>query len=211
MRKIYKTKQILQTFALAICLGLSSIVSAQISGGTVTIDGASATSGNNYNNWADFRTALVGTTLTSALTVNVITNDSTIGTITLPAIAGASSTNTITVNGNGNTLRGNFTNEAVILLDGIDYLTIGKLVVMNTNATNPLGIRFQNASDFNTISGCTIQFNNITSGATNRGCYIAFTNSPTSFTSTTSSSMGINNTIDGNTLRTTNTNSPGLV
>ncbi len=209
MRKIYKTKQFLQTFALAVCLGTCSILSAQISGGTVTINSGSATGGTNYNNWADFRTALVATTLTSALSVNVLTTDSVLSTVNFPSIAGASSTNTITINGNGNRLLGSFTNEAVILLDGIDFLTINRLIIRNANSTNPLGIRFQNASDNNMIKRCEIQFSTITTGATNRGCYIAFSNAPTAFTSTTSTSMGINNTIDSNLMRTTNTNSPG--
>lgn len=209
MRKIYKTKQFLRSLFICACLGFSGLLSAQITGGTVTIDAANATGGNNYNTWADFRTALVGTTLTSALTVNVVSNSTASGQISFPAITGASATNTITINGGGFFLEASVTNDAVILFDGADYVRINQLTIRNNDATNPLGIRFQNASDFNTIKRCDIQFSAITTGATNRGCYIAFSNSPTSFTSSTSSSMGINNTIDSNTMKTTNTNSPG--
>ena len=209
MRKIYKSKKFLNTFILSVCLGASSMLSAQITGGTVTINAASATSGTNYISWADFATALNSNTLTGALTVNVMSNRIETSAITLNANSGSSSTNTITINGNSYSLESSITNEACIVFNGLDYTNITTLVVRNTNATNPLGIRFANASDYNTIQKCDIQFSNITSGSTTRGCYIGFTSTPTALTSTVSSSMGSYNTIDGNKMSTTNVNSPG--
>lgn len=81
----------------------------------------------------------------------------------LGAIPGMSATNTITVNGNGNTLqfKSNNTNQrAVLKLDGTDYLTVKNL---NIRAIGQLttqygyGVQLMNGANNNTFKNCTIQ------------------------------------------------------
>lgn len=81
----------------------------------------------------------------------------------LGSIPGMSATNTITVNGNGNTLqfKSNNTNErAVLKLNGTDFLTIKNL---NIRAIGQLttqfgyGVQLMNGANNNTFKNCTIQ------------------------------------------------------
>lgn len=79
--------------------------------------------------------------------------------IEIPAITGASATNTITFNGNGETLQFSSTtstSRAVIDLNGVDYLTIDNLVIKANAGSYGWGILFRNAADYNTISNCNI-------------------------------------------------------
>lgn len=206
MRKIYKTKKLLHTLVLAVCLGVSSMLSAQITGGTVTIDGGNPTTGTNYNTWADFKTALNATTLTSALTVNVLTNQTESAQINFTQVTGASATNTITING-GNFFVEASVADAVILMNGADYITFNKLTVRNTsNSQYVQGFRFTNLADNNKVDGCTIELSNLTTGTTAGGAYVSFASSGTSMTSTTSTNNGLNNIISNNMMKTTNSN-----
>lgn len=209
MRKIYKTKKLLHTLVLAVCLGVSSMLSAQITGGTVTIDGANPTAGTNYNTWADFRTALNATTLTSALTVNVLSNRTESAQINFTQVTGASATNTITINGGGYFVEAAVA-DAVILMNGADFITFNNLKVRNTSSSQYVqGFRFTNLADNNKVDNCTIEFSNLTTGTTAGGAYVSFASSGTSLTSTTSTNNGLNNVISNNLMRTTNSNSPG--
>ncbi|MCC6818973.1 MAG: hypothetical protein IT245_08790, partial [Bacteroidia bacterium] len=207
MDKNYKFKNSMRTALLLLCAGFAGSASAQLSG-TYTIDNSVATGGSNYANWADFRSDIVANGVSGAVTVDVIT-DQTESQIVLPAITGASSTNTITINGNGKYIEAGV-NDGVFLFDGIDYLTIDGLVIRNTNNNaNVKGIRIQNGSDYNTIENCTIEFSALTSTSTTSSAYIAYSTSATSSTTTSSTNHGAYNVIDNNLMRTTNVNSPG--
>jgi PKD repeat protein len=207
MRKIYKPLGILRVFVMFLALGFAGTASAQLSG-TYTLDSNSATGGTNFKTWTDFSTSIVSNGVNGAFTLNVITNGYN-RQLDLPAIGGASPTNTITIKGNGKVLYSD-TTDAVILMSGIDYLTIDGLVIRNTrNNANVKGIRVYNGSDYNTIKNCTIEFSNLTSTSTTAGAYIAFSASSTSSTTTSATNLGSFNTITKNLMRTTNSNSPG--
>jgi hypothetical protein len=76
-------------------------------------------------------------------------------------------------------------------------------------STTCIGVRFSGQSDNNTLSKCTIEFSGLVSGSTAGSAYIAFAYLNSSLTSVNSTSNGINNTISGCTMQTTNSNSPG--
>ena len=99
---------------------------AQISG-TLTINSASATSGSNYKNFTDLESALNSKGVSGAVTINVVKGS---GPYTenfhLNQISGASSTKTITINGNGETLR---STSYVIRLNGTDWITFNNLKI----------------------------------------------------------------------------------
>ena len=76
---------------------------AQLSG-TYTVNSGAATSGTNYASFTALASALSTSGVSGAVTVNVVAGTYS-GQMELKVIPGASSTNTITINGNGQTLK----------------------------------------------------------------------------------------------------------
>ena len=79
-------------------------------------------------------------------------------------IAGADSMNTITIDGGDKDsvlisyATGNEAQNAAVLFNGADYVTLQNMTIENTATTGSVwGIRLQNASDNNTIQDCRIQ------------------------------------------------------
>ncbi|MBC9932629.1 gliding motility-associated C-terminal domain-containing protein [Chitinophaga qingshengii] len=116
-------------------------------------------------------------------------------------IPGASATNTVTFNGNGDTLKFNATsaNRGVIQLDNADYITFNNLVIKamgNGTSGYGWGVFLTNDADFNTISNCTILVDSVSTSSTNyAGIVISSSySSPT----TTGDAKCDNNTFTGN-------------
>jgi PKD repeat protein len=194
--------------ALLMLLCLSGVARAQLSG-NYTINSASATSGTNYASWSAFASAIGTSGVSGAVRVSVLTNETTANVVTFNAITGTSATNTVTITGNSNTLSSSSANEA-ILFNGADYVSISGLTIQKTGTgTAQTGIRFTNASDYNTIASCTIEFTAQTTGSTAGGAYIAFASSATSLTTTTTAQNGSFNTVRNCLMRTTNSAAPG--
>ena len=187
---------------------MAGFVQAQLSG-NYTIDATKTTSGSNYASWSAFASAIGTSGVNGPVRVTVMTDETTASVVTFNAITGTSSTNTITIDGNGKRLSSSSTNEA-INFNGADYITMTNLTIQKTGTgTAQTGIRFSNASDYNTLNGLTIEFTAQTSSSTAGGAYIAFASSATSLTSTTTGQNGSFNTIRNCTMRTTNSNAPG--
>ena len=195
-----------RTAVLGILITSSGWLHAQLSG-TVTL----GTSGT-YTTWESLASAISTNGVNGALTVNVISDLTTANTITFAqnATNPATSTNTIKINGGGYKLSSSFANAAIDL-NGMDYLTIDRLVIQKTGTgTSQFGIIFRAGADYNTIQNCTIEYTALTTGSTAGGAYIAFTNSTTTASSnSTTIHNGSYNTITKNLMRTTNSNSPG--
>ena len=211
---MYKLKQSLKLLLLVVCLGAVGSVSAQMSG-TYTIDNTAATGAGNFANWQDFRNSIVTNGVNGAVVVNVKTDITETAQITFPPITGVSSTNTVTINGNGKFVAYAIA-DAVILINGADFFTFDKLIVRNTTTSQyAQGYRFtygasdSKGSDYNTISNGTIEFSAMATATTAGGAYISFSSTATSVTATNSLPYGSFNTISGNMMRTTNSNSPG--
>ena len=187
---------------------LSSSARAQLSG-NYTINSGAASSATNFTSWSALATALNTSGVSGAVNVTVNTDETNTAAITFNAISGASSTNTININGNARVLTSSSLYEA-ITLNGTDYLTLRNLTIQKTGTgTIQSGIRFTNAADYNTLSGLTIEFTALTSGSTSGGAYVAFASSQTSLTTTSSTQNGSYNTVTGCLFRTTNSASPG--
>ena len=189
-------------------LCLAGIANAQLSG-SYTIDATAATGGTNYATWSAFASAIGTSGVSGAVTVTVKNDETTASTVTLNAISGASSTNTITIDGNGKKLISSATYEG-IGFNGADYVTIKNLTIQKTGSgTIQTGIRFSNASDYNEINGCTIDYTAMTGASTAGGAYIAFASSQTSLTTTSSTNNGSYNKIINNLMQTSAANSAG--
>jgi PKD repeat protein len=128
------------------------------------------------------------------------------------AIKGVSVNNTIVIDGNFQTYNCNL-QYAPFRLTGIDYLTIKNLTILNGH-NEPGGIWFNNQSDYNTITGCTVKFPN-SIGTSKQTSYLYFSTSvfyPHVYGYGAVGPMGPPgsfNTISSNNFITTSVNSPG--
>ena len=104
-------------------------------GGTYTINGGLATGGTNFNSFSDFRQAIVCGGIAGPVVVNVINKGSNYNEqVAFGAIGGASAINTITINGNGQTLSaGGGSQYATLLFNGSKYFKIKNLKVLILN------------------------------------------------------------------------------
>ncbi|HOJ05853.1 MAG TPA: BNR-repeat neuraminidase N-terminal domain-containing protein, partial [Bacteroidota bacterium] len=133
-----------------------STASAQLSG-SYTIG-----SGGNYASFTAAISALTTSGVSGAVTFNVLSGTYN-ETFTIPAITGASSTNTITFDGGaGNAASRVITYNmatsygSVITLDGADYVKFKNLTINSTNSSYGYGFLFTNSADYNEISNCVI-------------------------------------------------------
>jgi len=117
---------------------LAPEATAQLSG-SYTIDGSAATSGTNFQTWAAFSAKLNSVGVSGPVSVSVKSDENSSGTssstaVIFNAIKGASSTNTITIDGNNKVLSKSTSTSypQVILFNGADYVTIKNLTIRNT-------------------------------------------------------------------------------
>ncbi|SFE97086.1 gliding motility-associated C-terminal domain-containing protein [Chitinophaga sp. CF118] len=181
--------------------GSVQVVSPLPVSGTYTINSAVVTGGTNFQSFND-AVNFIECGINGPVVFNVVTASGPYNEqVVIPAIPGASATNTITFNGNGANVHYLSTvssTPAVIELDGADYITINNLgVTAEGTGWNQygIGIHLTNDADFNTISNCTIQ-SDLLSGDQN---YAGIAINGGSFI-TASDSKCDNNTISGNTI-----------
>lgn len=139
---------------------VSVAVNPYLVAGTYTINGSLPTGGTNFHNFADFASA-IQYAVSGPVTVNV-TNAVYSEKLFLGEICGTSSTNTITINGNGATLSyvsSNTNDRGIVTLDGASHVIINNLNVKgySTSATNyAWGYFLTNGASYDSIKNCTI-------------------------------------------------------
>ncbi|MDR3679302.1 MAG: T9SS type A sorting domain-containing protein [Flavipsychrobacter sp.] len=183
-------------FLIVLALATTGIARGQLSG-VYTINSASATAGTNFASFTDAATALAGG-VTGPVTLNVHPGTYS-GQVIFPAVTGTSATNTITINGNGDTLSfaGTSTNCAGITLNGTNHMTINNLVVNGYSGTsNSWGILLTAGATYDTIRNSTIKMFDSVSSSSIAG--IVISGSPT--VALTEGNNGANNTILNNTV-----------
>ncbi len=171
--------------------------------GAYTINAGSAASATNFTSFTTAVAAMANCGIAGPVTFNVIAASGPYNEqITIPVIVGTSGINTITFNGNGNTMAfssndGN--KRSVILIDGGDYITFNNLIVDATGAgTYGWGIQLTNGADFCTISGCTVTTNAISTSTFYSGIVISGSlTSPTTTGNAANNVTILNNTITG--------------
>jgi len=156
MSKIYSSiRTLLFLLAFWVPIGLS----AQLCG-VYTIDGASPTSGTNFQTFSDAASSLNTIGVSCAVTFNVATgtyNEN----VSLGAITGVSATNTISFVGAdaATTIltHDGSVSQATLQLSGTNYITFKNLTVENTKTgVDAWGIHLSNAADYVTIDSCNI-------------------------------------------------------
>jgi PKD repeat protein len=176
--------------------------------GTYTIDAKSAASSTNYQSFTSIFGDMFngtrtdggtsnGSGISGAVTINVVSGSGPYTEqVTIKQISGISATNTIVVNGNGNTIQFSATSSSTshtILFDGADYVTIDNLKILANSSTDGRCVHLMNDARNNTINACTLQMPNMT-GTSANNAYIAITQGTSSLT--TYGVAGQDNTIN---------------
>lgn len=197
------------------------LIKAQQMSGSYTLDSSSTATSTNFKTWNSFANALQGNArddggsnfaggISASVTLTVSSNLYISKSIQIGQIAGASSSKTITINGNSKTvvLTSSSNQNFVLDLIGVDYLTLKNLTLVQSKNANKIGcLRFSNNSDNNLISNCKFQFS--TSSAI-EAAYIAFSRNVSSpYDTGAYGNNGKNNIIENCTLTTSASNASG--
>ena len=138
--------------------------------GTYTINSAVATGSGNFQSFTDAVSA-ISCGIAGPIIFNVVPGSGPYNEqITIPTSVGSNATNTVTFNGNGDTLTSTVTtsggNYATINLDGADYITFNNLVIQAMGPSYGFGVHLMNSADNNTFHGCTINTSPTATGTT---------------------------------------------
>jgi hypothetical protein len=169
-------------------------------GGTYTINSAVATGGTNFQTFTAAVSA-ISCGISGPIVFNVAPGSGPYNQqINLPATIGATSTNTVTFNGNGvtlgQTLTGTPANYATLNLDGADYITFKNMTINALGTTYGFAVHLMNNADNNVFDSLTINADAAGTGSTS-GC-VSMSASNTSYS--TAGTNGSNNTFSNCTL-----------
>lgn len=178
------------TALVPLCLSLA---------GAYTINSALPTGSGNFQSFNALAAALNCGGIAGPVTVDVVTGSGPYtNQATFNQVSGSSAVNTITINGNGETVNYNATGDYhTIRLNGIDYLTVNNLNIATTGTTNGFALLVSNNSDYNTFNNCTFTVpQSVTSTGSSAVAFSASTTSPT-----TTGNNGNYNTFNSCTMR----------
>lgn len=149
---------------LAICsLCFSINMQAQLAG-NYTIDANSARSNSNFQSFNGLTAALDSHGVSAPIAVDVVVGSGPYTEqVLFTTYTGVSAVNTITINGNGETLGFNqSTNHGrVNSIDSSKHITIDSLHIQTGHDTYGIGIHFMRHADSNTIKNCIIDLSSI--------------------------------------------------
>jgi trimeric autotransporter adhesin len=170
--------------------------------GTYTINAGASTTGTNFQSFTEAASALMNCGISSAVTFNVAANSGPYNErISIGSVPGLSAVNTITINGNNDTLT--FSPDAndryILQLNGTKHLTINDLVIKSTATDYGWGIHLYGKTDSVTINNCVIDLSTVTATASGNSSGIVAVNSLTSTTTSTGNTPS-NLTITNNTV-----------
>lgn len=171
--------------------------------GTYTLDPSTAPSATNFISFNDLSNALATYGVCGSVVVNVASGAGPYNEqFVVNEMPGASSVNTVTINGNGATLTylATLSNKrGTVILDGTSWLTIDNLNIVASGTGNSqygFGVSLTGNADHNTISNCTILIDSTTSSTNYAGIVI----SGSTGSATSSGDGGNYNTLEGNTI-----------
>ncbi len=127
--------------------------------GTYTIDQNATASNTNFTSFNQLADALYCSGVGGAVNINVVANTGPYNErVDFREISGVSSTNTITIDGNGNMITYNASNQhdkATFYLFGVNHLTLRNLHIDAADPVNAFALQLRNQSDYNTFENCT--------------------------------------------------------
>lgn len=136
-------------------------VPALFPGGIYTINSAQATGGTNFQSFTD-AVAAISCGIAGPIVFNVVANNGPYNEqVTLPATIGSTSVNTVTFNGNGNTLTydPSLTQSAPYTLgvEGADYITVNNLNIVATGGgVYSYAVHLWNQADNDSFVNCAL-------------------------------------------------------
>ncbi len=211
--KEYKNKmRSLNKLAFIIIILFCHTVRAQMSG-VYTIGGS--TGSTNFTSWANFATAFNNNGVSGKTDVYVMSDlsESNIVALNVPTANPTTSSNTLTIHGNGYSIIGNGTTNyyEIMTLNGVDWLNIKGLKFKNTRSFNSgICLRITNESTDLIIDSCVFEFSALTNSQLPVGAYIAATPTNTSLTTvSTTTPSALRMTIRNCRFQTTGTGTPG--
>jgi hypothetical protein len=141
--------------------------------GTYTVNAALPQTTTNYQSLSYLATELSCVGISGAVTINVASGSGPYNeTLTFGNIVGSSATNTITLNGNGNTIQS--ASSPIISFLGTKYLTIDSFNITATGtALSGFGIYLGNQAQNITINKNKINVGTIATGTSNAGIVIS--------------------------------------
>jgi hypothetical protein len=131
---------------------------AQLSG-VITINSGAPVSATNYTSFTALASDLNTMGINGPLTVDVVASSGPYNEHpSFGVIAGVSSTNTITINGNGNVLTYSataITSAWTLNLHGADHMSFNNLTVVGTGTLFAYACVLSSGADYNTFTACT--------------------------------------------------------
>lgn len=167
--------------------------------GTFTINKNLPTGGGNFQTFTDAINA-IQCGINGPVVFNVVPGSGPYSErFTIPQITGASAINTLTFNGNGETLRYSSTdinNKSAIVLNGADHVILDSINIDISTSTYSWGVVLTNQADSNIIRNCTINCNTSLTSLNAIGIYI----NGSATTLSTQGNNGSYNVIKNNTI-----------
>ncbi|MDA3615527.1 Ig-like domain-containing protein [Polluticaenibacter yanchengensis] len=157
MNNLYQIYRFLFRITIVLCFFCVNAY-GQVSG-TFTINKNEPAGGGNFQSFSAAIQSL-SSGVNGAVVFNVTSSNETYGEqVIINRIPGASSLNSITINGNGNTISfapSNTNQRAVLKLDSADHFIIDNLKIDATGGTYGIGIQLMNSADSNVIKNCSV-------------------------------------------------------
>ncbi|MCC5916311.1 MAG: T9SS type A sorting domain-containing protein [Cryomorphaceae bacterium] len=151
---------------------LSVTVSPAISG-TYTINDAQPTGGSNFNSFNDFANFLDANGVCGPVIANVVSNSGPYNEqVEFEDIVGVSSVNTITINGNGNTLQHSASgtgDRTTLTFNGAQYITVDSLKIEANGSSHGWVTHITGGSEHITIRKCSILASTTITSTTSAG------------------------------------------
>ena len=125
--------------------------------GLYTLNSGAANSSTNFQSLAFLQSAIGTGCMSGPVTIEITTASGPYsGSLVIPEIPGMSGTNTLTLNGNDETIQHtpNTTDRHIIKLDGADYVTLKNLNILGLDPTFDWGIHLTNGADHDSIIDC---------------------------------------------------------
>lgn len=193
MKKSYKVFSAL----LALSAMLSLDLKAQFNG-LYTINSAAPASATNFTTFSTFASSINAVGVSGPVTIDVVAGGAVYNEqVEFTAIAGTSSTNTITINGYSNTISfaaSLLASPWTMNLNGTDFMTVNNLTITGTGGTYAMSLHLWNQANNNTFNNCRVTAP--LNGTGTRQCPISLSgiaNNPTS----TGANVGNDNIFNG--------------
>jgi hypothetical protein len=188
LRTVTETQTISRFYRCVVNCGTSRDTSTEVFvntpvgalSGTFTINPTLPLSATNYYSLRDLATTLSCVGVSGPVTINFAPGIGTLNeNVAFGIIAGASATNTITINGNGNTISAG--SSPIVTFAGTRFVTWDSLNIVGAGSFAGFGVHLSGNSQFITISRSTIDVG-LTSSATSNAGIVASGNTATATT-----------------------------